>query len=63
MGLRFANSGWWWVVIASVQRLYLFFIHDRFFGEPRPQRFIDLCTIAKVSVLWLHGLHCLHCLR
>ena len=62
--LRFANTTWWWLVMASTQLLWKMFIGERYLGEPPEQRFIDFCTIAKISVLVLEGkyhgyyLHC-----
>lgn len=62
--LRFANTTWFWISISFVQWLWRFTIYERYISEPPEQRFIDLCTIAKVSVVILsepyygYYLHC-----
>lgn len=62
--LRFANTTWWWVVMVFSQWLYKTLIGERYLGEPPEQRFIDFCTVAKISVLVMEGkyhgyyLHC-----
>ena len=62
--LRFANTTWWWLCLSACQWGWKFFIWERFFAETREHLFIDLCTIAKVSILVLdepyHGYY-LHC--
>ncbi|CAN0101167.1 unnamed protein product, partial [Heterosigma akashiwo] len=62
--LRFANAVWWWVLMAFVQWLWNFLVFERCVTEPKPWRYVDLCTMAKVSVLVLdepyHGYY-LHC--
>jgi len=62
--LRFFNTSFWFLLIASAQMLFKWAIQDRYFTEPPTHSFVDLCTIAKVSVLILdekyHGYY-LHC--
>jgi meckelin len=62
--LRFASTTWWWCVLSAVQLLWKFFIYERYISEPPEQKYVDMCTIAKVSVIVLdepyHGYY-LHC--
>lgn len=62
--LRFANTTFWFLVIVYAQRLWRWAIQDRFITEPPTHSFVDLCTIAKVSMFILdedyHGYY-LHC--
>lgn len=62
--LRFANVAWWWLIVYIAQRLWRWAIYERYLDEPRENLFIDLCTVAKVSCLFLdepyHGFY-LHC--
>ncbi|KAF4137969.1 Meckelin (Transmembrane protein 67), partial [Phytophthora infestans] len=62
--LRFANVSLWWLLVYMGQRLWKFLIFERYIDEPREQLFIDLCTVSKVSCLFLdepyHGFY-LHC--
>jgi meckelin len=62
--LRFANTSWWLFFFTSVQWLWKYLIYERFISEPPEQVFVDMCTIAKVSILLLdepyHGYY-LHC--
>ena len=62
--LRFANTTFWWLVLSKGQELWNFLVWERYFTEPKPLQFIDLCTVAKVSLLILderyHGVY-LHC--
>eukprot|EP00936_MAST-01D_sp_MAST-1D-sp1_P000559 g559.t1 len=64
MFLRFANTTFWWLIITASQRAWLYCVWLRCFDEPAHTRFIDLCTVAKVSVLLMeekyHGFY-LHC--
>lgn len=64
MVLRFANTTWWWSILSFIQWLWKTTLAERYLGEPPEQVFIDLCTIAKISVLVLeskyHGYY-LHC--
>jgi len=62
--LRFANTVWWWLLLASLQWLWNFLCYERYFVEPPSQYFLDLCTMANVSMLimdekyhgyYLHG--------
>lgn len=62
--LRFANTTFFWLVFTYAQWLWKFLLGERYFGEPPEQAFMDLCTIAKVSLLIMdekyHGFY-LHC--
>lgn len=62
--LRFANVSCLWLLLCIAQRLWKWLIFERYFDEPRECLFIDLCTVAKVSCLFLdepyHGFY-LHC--
>ena len=62
--LRFASTTWWWFVLSVAQLLWRFVLYDRYISEPIEQRYVDMCTLAKVSVLVLdepyHGYY-LHC--
>jgi meckelin len=62
--LRFANTTWWWFILSFAQWIWKFLIYERFVSEPPEQVFVDLCTVAKVSLLVLdeqyHGYY-LHC--
>ncbi|KAG3198412.1 hypothetical protein PC128_g6070 [Phytophthora cactorum] len=62
--LRFANVSIWWLIVYVGQRLWKWMIFERYIDEPREQLFIDLCTVSKVSCLFLdetyHGFY-LHC--
>lgn len=48
--LQFANTIFWWLIIVAVQALYLLVAGERFVGENPSSRFIDVCTISKISV-------------
>lgn len=62
--LRFANTSWFWFVMTVGQLLWKYMVYERYITEPKEQIFIDMCTIAKVSVIVLdepyHGYY-LHC--
>lgn len=62
--LRFFNTSFWWLVLSYGQLAYRVLIHERYITEPKARQFIDLCTMAKVSVVILderyHGYY-LHC--
>ena len=64
MVLRFAVTTWWWLCLSACQWAWKFLIWERFFSETAEARFVDFCTIAKVSILVLdepyHGYY-LHC--
>ena len=51
--LRFAHSTFWWLLLTYGQILVNWLIIERKFVEPISTRFIDLCTMAKVSCLIL----------
>jgi meckelin len=62
--LRFAMVSCLWLAICFGQRLWKWLIYERYFSEPKHLSFIDLCTVAKISVFLLdemyHGYY-LHC--
>jgi meckelin len=62
--LRFANTAWWIFCFTAVQWLWKYLVYERFISEPPEQVFVDMCTVAKVSLLLLdepyHGYY-LHC--
>ena len=62
--LQFANNSWYWILLSCVQWTWNFLFFERFYGEPKAQQFIDLCTVAKIGLLIMderyHG-HYLHC--
>eukprot|EP00520_Triparma_pacifica_P017541 CAMPEP_0118665276 /NCGR_PEP_ID=MMETSP0785-20121206/18528_1 /TAXON_ID=91992 /ORGANISM="Bolidomonas pacifica, Strain CCMP 1866" /LENGTH=1102 /DNA_ID=CAMNT_0006559375 /DNA_START=139 /DNA_END=3444 /DNA_ORIENTATION=- len=64
IALRFCNTTWWFFVTFAIQWIWNFFFYERYYREPRSQIFVDLCTIAKVSVFIMdepyHGYY-LHC--
>lgn len=61
--IKFASNCLFWFLAEACQTL-LRFVYERYFSEPKGQRFIDLCTLAKISVLIMdefhHGYY-LHC--
>ncbi len=62
--MSFASNCLLWFLVAGFQRLVRFFLYERYYTEPKGQRFLDLATCAKISVFLLdckyHG-HYLHC--
>jgi len=62
--LRFANTTFFWLVLAYGQYVLKYLGYEQFVVEPPEQLFIDFCTIAKISVIVLdekyHGYY-LHC--
>lgn len=62
--LRFCATTWWFFVAWALQWIWHFIFYERYYREPRSQIFIDLCTMAKVSVFVMdepyHGYY-LHC--
>lgn len=64
IALRFCNTTWFFFVTFACQWLYNFLFHERYYREPRSQIFVDLCTMAKISVFIMdepyHGYY-LHC--
>ncbi|OQS06005.1 transmembrane protein [Thraustotheca clavata] len=62
--LRFANVFFWWLVLTLSQWLWRWLIYERWITEPKHLKFIDVCTLAKVSCILLdeeyHGYY-LHC--
>jgi meckelin len=51
--LRFAASVWWWLLLSCGQILYKFVFYERYVSELPEQVFLDLCTIAKISIFIL----------
>ncbi|GMI00340.1 hypothetical protein TrST_g3137 [Triparma strigata] len=64
IALRFCNTTWWFFVTFSIQWFWRFLFYERYYREPRSQIFVDLCTMAKISVFIMdepyHGYY-LHC--
>ncbi|CAM9517700.1 unnamed protein product, partial [Laminaria digitata] len=62
--LRFANVTFWWLLVCGLQWLVAYGFIERYILEQPELRFVDLATMAKVSVLILdekyHGWY-LHC--
>lgn len=62
--LGFANNCFLWFLVSCFQRLLRYVWYDRYCSEPLGQRFIDLCTLAKISIFIMderyHGFY-LHC--
>lgn len=62
--MDFANICLLWLLVSLAQHIFRFLIYDRYCSEPLGQRFIDLATLAKVSIFILderyHGYY-LHC--
>ena len=64
IALRFANTTWWFLILAFGQWLFNFYFWERYVSEPRAQAFVDLMTVAKISIFiidaeyhgyYLHG--------
>lgn len=53
IALRFVNTTFFWLGLALIQWLWNYLIYQRFVSEPEAQSFVDVCTVAKVSVLIL----------
>lgn len=51
--LQFAISMFWFWIIAIIQLLWAHLIAERYGGENPTARYLDLCTIMKISVLIL----------
>ena len=65
--LRFANNTFLWIITYVGQWLWILLLYKRYYSEPHSQHFLDLCTLAKVSLFILenepepyHGYY-LHC--
>lgn len=62
--LQFGNNIFWFLVVAGIQLLFTVLIYERYVGENPSSSFIDVCTVAKVSILIMdqkyHGYY-LHC--
>lgn len=62
--MGFAENCLIWFLVASVQGVFRFVLYERYYTEPKGQRFIDLCTLAKISIFVMderyHGYY-LHC--
>ena len=62
--LAFASNCLLWFLVGTVQRLLRFLWFERYYMEPKGQRFVDLCTLAKISIVIMderyHGYY-LHC--
>jgi meckelin len=59
--LQYANAVFWFIVAALLQLLYHALLGERYVSEHATTRFLDLCTVMKVSVLALdaryHGFY------
>ena len=53
IALRFANTTWWFFILAGGQYAWNYFFWERYVSEPKAQQFLDLTTVAKVSVFIL----------
>lgn len=51
IALRFANTTWWFLIFSFAQFLWNYCFYERFIVEPQSQAFLDICTVAKISVL------------
>jgi meckelin len=64
MVLRFANTTFLWLALSLFQYLWFYFVYDAYISEPIEQKFIDFCTILKISIFMLderyHGYY-VHC--
>jgi meckelin len=49
--LQFANNVFWWLVVAAVQLGWTVLVGERYVDENPSAAFIDVCTVAKVSLL------------
>ncbi|CAM9501613.1 unnamed protein product, partial [Discosporangium mesarthrocarpum] len=62
--LRFANVSFWWFLLSASQWLFRWGIYEQYITEPPELRFLDMATMAKISILILdekyHGWY-LHC--
>ncbi len=62
--IQFANNAFWWGVLCLSQYLLVWGIYERFITEPPTLRYLDLCSIAKISIIVLPHKYCgfyLHC--
>jgi hypothetical protein len=59
--LQYANAIFWFMVAAALQLVYHALLGERYVNEHATTRFLDLCTVMKVSVLALdaryHGFY------
>lgn len=55
--LRFANTVWWWVSLSVAQWVWKIIFYERYFSEPPSQSFLDLCTMANISILVMDARH------
>jgi meckelin len=61
---EFALNSCFWIVTIAVQKFWQFAFFERYITETKSQRFIDLCTLANISVVLLDDMHhgyYLHC--
>ena len=62
--LQFANTTALWCFVSLGQWIWRFVLYERYLIEPHSQKFVDLCTVAKVSLFIFdepyHGYY-LHC--
>ena len=53
IALRFANTTWWFFMLAGASMPGIISSWERYVSEPKAQQFLDLTTVAKVSVFVL----------
>ena len=53
IALRFAQTCFFWGIASCIQWIWRFVFYDRFYSEPRGQRFVDLCSVSNISVFVL----------
>ncbi|KAA0145841.1 hypothetical protein FNF31_07943 [Cafeteria roenbergensis] len=62
--LQFAAAVFWFLILVLIQLVWVWAIAERFIEPSATLRFVDLCTVAKISIVLLderyHGFY-LHC--
>lgn len=53
IALRFASTSFVWFLASGIQWLWRFLFYERWYNEPRGQRFVDLCTVCNISIFLL----------
>lgn len=53
IALRFASICFFWCLGSGVQWIWRFLFYERFYSEPRGQRFVDLCSVSNISLVLL----------
>jgi meckelin len=49
--IQFANNAFWWGVLCLSQYILVWGVYERFITEPPTLRYLDLCSIAKISII------------